>query len=67
MAGNREGALKGAIKKKQLYGEKFFSDMGKKGGSNSNTGGYASKKKNKNGLTGREQASLNGKKSKRNR
>lgn len=40
MAGNRTGGLKAAQKNKELYGEDFYSNIGKKGGKVSSTGGF---------------------------
>ncbi len=42
MAGNREGGKKAALKNKQLHGEDFYQRIGRKGGKNGHTGGFAS-------------------------
>lgn len=42
MAGNREGGKKAAVKIKELHGEDFYSRIGRKGGKNGHTGGFAS-------------------------
>lgn len=71
MAGNKEGGKKTAQRIKELYGDDFYSRMGKVGGSKGRTGGFASEKIGPDGLTGRQRASLagsiGGQTSKRNR
>lgn len=61
MAGTRTGGRKAAITNKRLHGEDFFKVQGSKGGRASNTGGFASDKVGSDGLTGRERASIAGK------
>ncbi len=41
MAGTRKGGLKAAKRNRELYGENFYAQIGAKGGSLSNTGGFA--------------------------
>lgn len=41
MAGTKAGGLKTAQTLKQKYGDDYFSRMGKKGGQNGHTGGFA--------------------------
>lgn len=70
MAGTKEGGLKAAATNKAKYGDNFYSNIGKMGGSNGSPDrGFGSEKVGKDGLTGRERARLagekGGKKSKR--
>lgn len=69
MAGNKIGAAKAAATNKAKYGDSFYADIGRRGGRNGHTGGFASEKVGKDGLTGFEHASrvgkIGGKKSKR--
>lgn len=60
MAGNKEGGAKAAATNKKKYGKDFYSIIGRKGGSNGNTGGYASDKVGADGLTGRQRAKISG-------
>lgn len=41
MSGTKAGGLKAAATNKQRYGENFYRDMGRKGGQNGHTGGFA--------------------------
>lgn len=41
MAGTREGGLKAAATNRAKYGESFYGDIGRKGGRNGHTGGFA--------------------------
>lgn len=50
-----EGAKK-AVAKLKAKDPDYFKKIGKIGGANGNTGGFASLSKDKNGLTGRERA-----------
>lgn len=43
MAGTKAGGLKAALTNKLKHGEDFYAKIGKKGGQNGNTGGFASK------------------------
>lgn len=60
MAGTKAGGLKAAATNKELYGEGFYARIGKKGGKNGTTGGFASNVVGEDGLTGRERAVLVG-------
>lgn len=60
MAGTREGGRKTAQTNKERHGEDFYRRIGKKGGSNSHTGGFASQTVGKDGLTGAERAKIAG-------
>lgn len=42
MAGNREGGRKASITNKLRHGDDFYSRIGRKGGHNGHTGGFAS-------------------------
>lgn len=42
MAGTRAGGIKASLKNKQLHGEDFYQRIGRKGGKNGHTGGFAS-------------------------
>lgn len=70
MAGNRDGGLKAAETNKKNDPD-FYRRIGAIGGRNGNTGGFASDKVGKDGLTGRQRARLVGRegglKSKRGR
>lgn len=41
MAGNIEGGRKAAITNKKKYGSDFYAEIGRKGGRNGHTGGFA--------------------------
>lgn len=41
MAGNKVGAIKARKKVIELYGEDFYAKVGRKGGQNGTTGGFA--------------------------
>lgn len=66
MAGTKAGGLKAAATNKAKYGDNFYSNLGKMGGRNGHTGGFASDKVGKDGLTGRQRASLVGRDGGRN-
>lgn len=42
MAGTKAGARKAAITNKMKYGQDFYANIGRKGGTNGHTGGFAS-------------------------
>lgn len=60
MSGTKAGGLKAAATVKELYGEGFYARIGKKGGQNGTTGGFASNVVGADGLTGRQRAVLAG-------
>ncbi len=60
MAGNRAGGIKASLKNKQLHGEDFYQRIGRMGGKNGHTGGFAS-----NPELAREAGRKGGKKSRR--
>lgn len=62
MAGTKVGGTKAAKRNKKLYGKDFYKIIGAKGGKLGKTGGFASKLKGADGLTGRERARLAGEK-----
>lgn len=62
MSGTISGGKKAAQKNKELHGKNFYREIGRKGGKRSTTGGFASKKVGKDGLTGLERAKLAGSK-----
>ena len=41
MAGTREGGKKAAETNKKLHGANFYAEIGRKGGRNGHTGGFA--------------------------
>lgn len=41
MAGTKTGGLKAAATNKAKYGEGFYAEIGRKGGKNGHTGGFA--------------------------
>ena len=41
MSGTRAGGLKAAKTNKKRYGKSFYANIGRKGGQNGNTGGFA--------------------------
>lgn len=43
MAGTREGGKKAAATNKERHGERFYAEIGKKGGENGTDGGFAKK------------------------
>ena len=60
MSGTVSGGKKAAQKNKELHGNNFYKEIGRKGGKRSTTGGFASQKLGKDGLTGLERARLAG-------
>lgn len=60
MAGTKEGGKKAAKTTQVRYGADFHKSIGSIGGKRGNTGGFASKKVGKDGLTGPERAQLAG-------
>lgn len=62
MAGTREGGKKASKRNRELYGSDFYKRIGQKGGASGNTGGFRSDKKGEDGLTGKERASVAGRK-----
>lgn len=60
MAGTVSGGKKAAQKNIKLHGKDYYREIGRKGGKRSSTGGFASKRVGKDGLTGLERAKLAG-------
>lgn len=60
MAGTKEGGRKAAATNKERYGERFYAEIGSKGGKLGRTGGFASDKVGRDGLTGLERARVAG-------
>lgn len=60
MVGTKAGGAKAAKTNKERHGEDFYARIGRRGGQNGTTGGFASLKKNRDGLTGPERARLAG-------
>lgn len=60
MGQTKAGAAKARQKVIELYGEDYYSKIGRKGGSTGTTGGFASNKLGKDGLTGKERAAVAG-------
>ena len=60
MAGNLEGGRKAAATNKKLYGKDFYANIGRKGGKNGHTGGFAADHER-----ARRAGAIGGKKSKR--
>lgn len=56
MAGTKIGGKKTAITNIKRYGEDYYRNMGSIGGKRSRTGGFASMKVGKDGLTGKQRA-----------
>lgn len=62
MAGSKQGGIKARDTNIKKYGNSYYAEIGSKGGKKGTTGGYASNKVGKDGLTGRQRAKLsNGK------
>ena len=60
MAGTISGGKKAAQSNIEKHGKDYYSIIGRKGGKRSTTGGFASQKVGKDGLTGLERARLAG-------
>lgn len=62
MSGTADGGKKASLTNKNKYGRDFYARIGAKGGRNGVTGGFASDKVGKDGLTGPERAKIAGRK-----
>lgn len=62
MVGTAIGGRKTAKVNRKKYGKDFYKRIGALGGRHSTNGGFASDKVGKDGLTGRQRASIAGKK-----
>ena len=60
MPGTIEGGRKAAATNKKKYGNEFYANIGRKGGRNGHTGGFASNKLGRDGLTGAQRAKIAG-------
>lgn len=60
MSGTKAGGAKAARTNYERHGKQFYVRIGRMGGQNGNTGGFASEKVGKDGLTGSERAKLAG-------
>lgn len=60
MAGTKAGGQKASKTNKERYGKDFYKSIGRMGGKNGHTGGFASKTIGKDGMTGFERAKLVG-------
>ena len=60
MAGTKAGGAKSAVANKLRHGKDFYARIGRMGGKKGTTGGFASDKKGKDGLTGYERAKIAG-------
>ena len=56
MGGTQQGGQQAARVNRERHGEDYYTKIGKLGGSKSRTGGFASLKVGKDGLTGPERA-----------
>lgn len=62
MAGTVQGGIKARATNYERHGRDFYREIGRKGGSKSSSGGFASQKVGKDGLTGQQRAQIAGKK-----
>ena len=62
MSGTVKGGLKAAKTNLKRHGKDYYQRIGRKGGKKSTTGGFASMKVGRDGLTGIERAKLAGRK-----
>lgn len=60
MAGTKAGGMKARATNLAKYGNNFYANIGRKGGQNGHTGGFASDKVGADGLTGYERAVVAG-------
>ncbi len=60
MSGTTQSCKKAVKTIKRIHGEDFYKRIGSMGGKSSTTGGFASQKVGKDGLTGLERAKLVG-------
>lgn len=60
MAGTKEGGLKARDTNIRKHGIDFYRNIGRKGGQNGTTGGFASETVGADGLTGYERAKIAG-------
>ena len=60
MAGTKAGGIKARATNLAKYGNNYYANIGRKGGQNGHTGGFASDKVGADGLTGYERAVVAG-------
>lgn len=60
MVGTKAGGMKAAAANKAKHGADFYKNIGKLGGANGHTGGFASDKVGRDGLTGLQRARVAG-------
>lgn len=60
MAGTKAGGMKARATNLAKYGDNYYASIGRKGGQNGHTGGFASDKVGADGLTGYERAKVAG-------
>lgn len=60
MGGTVKGGLKAAKTNLKRHGEDYYANIGRKGGKKSRTGGFASNKVGRDGLTGVQRAKIAG-------
>lgn len=60
MPGTKAGGAKAALTNRLRHGDDFYARIGHRGGKNGTTGGFASEKVGRDGLTGAERAKLAG-------
>ncbi len=60
MAGTHEGGQRARETNRKKYGRDFYAEIGRKGGRNGRTGGFASEAIGRDGLTGSERAKIAG-------
>lgn len=60
MSGTVEGGKKAVKTTRKRHGKNFYAEIGRKGGQNGHTGGFASEKIGDDGLTGFERARIAG-------
>ena len=62
MSGTKEGGKRAAETNKKNHGPNFYAEIGRRGGKNGHTGGFASEGIGKDGLTGFQRAQIAGRK-----
>lgn len=62
MSGTRAGGLKARATNLKRHGDDFYKNIGRKGGKNGHSGGFACQEVGPDGLTGKERASIAGRK-----
>lgn len=60
MAGTKEGGIKARNTNRERHGSDWYARIGRIGGTNGHTGGFASEVKGEDGLTGPERARIAG-------